>query len=133
MPIRAIKIVEVEQAASSDACPRCGAEIRIGMYPFCRGSAADHGAPAPHHPIPGFEIEHEGRRIAIDGIHSADEIARESMKRYRDGAGAPIVFRDFHQDRSNRDRNTLAEIAPSRQVPNPRKPTFRGRPPGVED
>lgn len=27
-----------------DKCEKCGTEIRIGMYPFCKGAASDHGS-----------------------------------------------------------------------------------------
>lgn len=80
-------------------CQDCGGEMQIGSWPFC----PDHSAANPHRPFKPFYFE----GTLIDSIQAASKIERESMKRYRNGEGQPYVFRAFHQDNSNRDRNTL--------------------------
>jgi hypothetical protein len=55
----------------SDRCERCGAEILIGMFPFCRGNASDHGkwygAEEPLSPYWDEHISPEGAEIRTRG------------------------------------------------------------------
>ena len=69
------------------SCPKCGHELQVGDFPFCKGNAADH---APGHAnviadeIPGgIEIRHgichengEPRRY-----YSKSEMAAEAKRR----------------------------------------------------
>lgn len=82
---------------SDNTCEKCGQEVTIGAFPFC-----PHGSTLSHHPFPSFEIQHEGKSYEVSGVHAADKISRDSMQRYRNGEGAPIALRMFHQDHSHK-------------------------------
>jgi len=68
-------------------CDKCGAELRVGMFPFCKGNPSDHGYgvnSAIGDDIPGgIEIRHG--LCNIDGsprvYYSHSEIRREAEKR----------------------------------------------------
>lgn len=83
---------------SDTICDICGHSLSIGDFPWC-----PHGTTRSHRPFKPFEFEGQ----VIDSIQAANRIESESMRRYRNGEGQPYVFRAFHQDNSNRDRNTL--------------------------
>lgn len=95
-------------------CETCLGEIHIGDWPFCKGSPDDH--------IPGhgsidllpeaFEIDHNGRHHRVRTLSDIRAIERQSEKDAADGKGAQIAWRDFSQDRSNRDANSLGENPP---------------------
>lgn len=80
-----------------EPCEKCGELVSIGDHPFC-----PHGRGQSHRPFKSFSIEHEGRTYEVSGIQSASKMERESMARYRNGEGAPIALRDFHQDHSHK-------------------------------
>lgn len=89
-------------------CADCGRPWEIGMWPTCKGNPDDHGANLKHSPFPSFN--HEGKRIS--DLQQLRKVERESMERYRGGEKvAPVVWRDFSQDRSNRDVNTFGRPA----------------------
>lgn len=91
----------------SDKCDRCGRKMRVGMFPFCKGDPADHGDTRKHFPFKAYDVEVDGAVFRIDSIQAASKIERESMQRYRNGEGAPVVFRAFHQDSSNATVNVF--------------------------
>lgn len=107
---------EADQLSSQ--CSSCGQQVQIGEWPFC-----PHGWPSGHHHMPTYEVDIDGQIHTISSLQDANRIERESMARYRNGEGQPLVFRAFHQDNSNRDKHTLPGW--SQQV-NPR--TQRGVP-----
>lgn len=88
-------------------CEICKKTVNVGDWHLC-----PHDSTKPSTPFKSFEFEGQ----IVNGIQDANRIERESMQRYRNHEGAPIVFREFHQNRSNIDRNTLEAIAhdPSR-------------------
>lgn len=56
------------------------------------------------------EVDQRGnpQRIEVDSVHKLRALERESEQRARNGEGRPLVWRDYAQDRSNRDVHTLA-------------------------
>jgi len=96
-----------------NVCDNCGGYVEIGDHPFCGGDPSKH-VPVLAKPIfPSFEFEGH----VIDSLQAATRVERQSEQAYRDGRGAPIRFRSFHQDNSNRDCNTFG---PSPQAPTPK-------------
>lgn len=94
-------------------CENCGGCVEIGDHPFCGGDPSRH---VPVHAKPIFpSFEFEGR--VIDSLQAATRVERETDSLYRDGRGAPVRFRAFHQDSSNYDCNTFG---PSPQVQTPK-------------
>jgi hypothetical protein len=83
-------------------CDDCGKKLAIGDFPFC-----PHGSTLPHRPFKAYDVEIDGGIYHIDGIHTATKLENESMKMYRDGRGAPVVLRAFHQDHSNLNQNVF--------------------------
>jgi hypothetical protein len=49
----------------------------------------------------GYRTEH------IDSLAKLRKVERESEQRYRNGEGRPMAWRDYSQDRSNRDVHSL--------------------------
>jgi hypothetical protein len=70
-----------------NVCAKCGHEIRIGDFPFCKGNPSDHGKGTPQaiaDSIPGgLEVRHG--LCNLDGsprtYYSHSEIKREAEKR----------------------------------------------------
>lgn len=68
-------------------CEKCGGELRVGMFPFCKGNPSDHGYGAPldvGDEIPGgISIEHG--LCNLDGsprtYYSHSEIRAEAARR----------------------------------------------------
>lgn len=100
-------------------CERCGVTMEWGMFPWCKGSPADHGSGLKQHIFSPVEVDlgKEGK-VVLSSVMDARRLERESEKRAANGEGQQIVFRAFTQDKSNYDRNSLGE--------NPRVP-FRTR------
>lgn len=48
-----------------------------------------------------------GNRIEIDSMHTLRRVERESEIAFRNGEGQPMVWRQYSQDRSNKDQHTL--------------------------
>lgn len=105
-------------------CDSCGEELQVGDWPYC-----PHGSALPHRPFRGYTITHEGKTYTIDSIQAAARVERETMQNYKEGKGAPIVLRAFHQDHSNRDKNTLEGFGESN--PPIQRRTQRGTPIGT--
>ena len=52
-----------------------------------------------------------GHRVeVIDSLAKLRRVERESEQRYKNGEGRPMVWRDYSQDRSNRDAHTLGSM-----------------------
>jgi hypothetical protein len=90
---------ETQEFKPLDLCEKCGEEVEVGCWPFC-----PHESTAPYRPFPAFE--YEGQKIT--DLQQIRRIERETMDRYRGGERIqPVQWRDFSQDRSNRDVNTF--------------------------
>jgi hypothetical protein len=100
----------------SDRCEKCAKVVKIGDHPFC-----PHGSTLRYRPFIPYDVEIDGGVYRIDGIHTATKLENESMKMYRDGRGAPVVLRAFHQDHSNMNQNVFgAPPRPKFSAVNPR-------------
>lgn len=96
-------------ARQADVRCACGARLewipQIGRMDF--GPSGGTG-------FKSFSIQdrdERGRVITreIDSLHALRKVERESEQRARNGEGQPLVWRDYAQERSNRDRHTLAK------------------------
>jgi hypothetical protein len=85
-------------------CDLCGHEMVIGEHPFC-----PHESVLRSHPFKEYDVDIDGKMIHISGIHDALRYEKEADRRFRNGEGAPIAFRAFHQDSSNLDANVFGE------------------------
>lgn len=50
-----------------------------------------------------FDVDVDGTPTRVDSLHTLRRIERESEQRYRNGEGAPLRFRMWNQDRTNKD------------------------------
>jgi hypothetical protein len=100
-----------------DKCPDCGQELKVGYWWVC-------GAHEPVRPKPSFKPfdydDGSGKVQTISSIQDASRIEQATMKAYKNGEGAPIVFRAFHQDQSNYDKQTLSGYESKPLVKDPR-------------
>jgi hypothetical protein len=87
-----------------DLCEKCQRPWETGMFPFCKGNPADHGAHLKHSPFPSFEVDGVGE---ISSITQLREVEHSSMEAFKEGRGQPLIFRAFSQDNSNRDQNVF--------------------------
>lgn len=70
----------------------------------------------------------QNRPVVIDSLHKLRQVERESEQMARNGDGQPMVWRQYSQDRSNRDVNTLGSYggeAPSPEAIRKYAPTLR--------
>ena len=61
-------------------CERCGRELLVGDFPFCRGRQSDHGpvlAKTALFPFEGRHITPDGRPITIDSLQHLRRVERE--------------------------------------------------------
>ena len=97
-----------------DKCEKCGTEIQIGMYPFCKGSPKDHGGFRQTHgdtksypkvvthfngkPILVTDAAHDRRLQKQYGVVLRDDVAytekeylgynrRSDKQEYKEGSG----------------------------------------------
>ena len=95
-------------------CDRCGTELEIGMFPFCKGTAESHGKPSGMRSGNGvfpFTTTHvDGRPMTIGSLNELRKVERDYG----------VVFSAFSHGSSNNvdpvDRNL---------------PQYRGDDPGV--
>ncbi len=103
---------------ADDICDDCGSPMEVGTFPACGGNPAKHG-PIHRREFKPFEIELDGKTVTIGSLQDADRVERESWQRYntfdKNGKrqGSPSVLRLFHQNWSNRDRNSLEGVGQS--------------------
>lgn len=91
-------------------CDVCGIELLHGMYPFCRGQAENHGSGWRQHIFPPCEVDlGKDGKVVISSVQDVRRMERESERRAANGEGQLLVWREFSQDRSNYDRNSLGE------------------------
>jgi hypothetical protein len=50
-----------------------------------------------------FTVDVDGTPTQVDSLHTLRRIERESEQRYRNGEGAPLRFRMWNQDKTNKD------------------------------
>ena len=75
-------------------CERCGTELRIGMYPWCKGTPDGHGAIASRTSAFPFEAPHvrpDGKPMVIESMHHLRRVEREYG----------VVFSAFNNSVSN--------------------------------
>jgi len=99
---------------SQGDCEVCGASLSIGDFPFCKGDPRKHERGSPSVGFPSFDIDYGEGIKTISSVGQVREIERSTMNRYKNEPdAAPVIFRAFSQDNSNRDVNTFG---PSPQV-----------------
>ena len=99
-----------------DKCEKCGNHVMIGSWPFC-----PHPPAGPRGSFKPFDYDDgSGKVQTISSIQDASRIEQATMKAYNNGEGAPIVFRAFHQDQSNYDKQTLSGYEQKPLVKDPR-------------
>lgn len=105
-------------------CPACGAPFTDVNVPIETGAQA--GAPTcgdcqvqtvwipkigrmdALEPFQEFStFDGQNRPVLIDSLHKLRQVERESEQQARNGEGQPLVWRQYSQDRSNRDVHTL--------------------------
>lgn len=115
-------------ALSQYKCPACGLEdLRHGSFvpvpdterlykgqevrvpEICPCGAAMVFAPtcSAHDLFQNFEIDYGDGLKKISSLTELRRIEAESMKKFANGEGAPLIWRDLSQDHSNRDRNVF--------------------------
>jgi len=74
-------------------CDKCGTELQIGMFPFCKGDAAAHGAiSASKTAIFPYETKNvDGKPMVIESLNHLRKIEREYG----------VVFSAFSHSSSN--------------------------------
>lgn len=87
-------------------CEKCGAELEIGMFPFCRGREVDHGPVPSKTSVFPFEARHvtpDGKPIVINDIAHLRKVEREYG----------VVLTAFSREKGNWDyANTQREELP---------------------
>lgn len=61
-------------------CDRCGHELQIGDYPFCKGRPSDHGtvySKTAAFPFDAPHITPDGRPIRIESMHHLRQIEKQ--------------------------------------------------------
>lgn len=56
-----------------------------------------------------FLVDVDGTPTEVDSLHKLRTIERESEQRYRNGEGAPLRFRMWNQEHSNREVNAFGD------------------------
>ncbi len=70
----------------------------------------------------------DGSRTELRSLSDVRRYERETERQANDGVGQRIVFREYSQNSSNRDVNTLAKEGVQQKLPS-RKPNVRPRSP----
>jgi hypothetical protein len=72
---------------------------------------------------PGFQAftarDGQNKEVVVDSLHKLRTIERESEQQYHDGAGQPLVWRAYSNDRSNRDVHALHPTWHGGEAPDP--------------
>lgn len=61
-------------------CDKCGTELEIGMYPFCKGNVSDHGVTHSKSTVFPFMAPHvapDGKPMVIESITHLRRVERE--------------------------------------------------------
>jgi hypothetical protein len=59
-------------------------------------------------PFQEFQIDVDGQSVKVESLRQLRRIERDQEHKARNGEGSPLIWRDYSQDRSNRDVHTLA-------------------------
>lgn len=75
------------------ACEKCNAELSIGMFPFCKGNQADHGALThTKNALFPFTVPHvDGKPMLIESMHHLRSVEKQFG----------VVFSAFSHSSSN--------------------------------
>lgn len=95
-------------------CPDCGRPCEKSWQ---RGRST---------PFQSFTIDYGKGPVEITSLAQLRSIERGSERAFRNGEGAPLVFRAFSQDGSNYDVNTLKDVGYNQRRHDKRMPTRRG-------
>lgn len=70
-----------------------------------------------------FTVDLDGKQIKLSSLHELRTLENLSLRKTANGDGSPSVFRQFSQDRSNRDVNVFkgTSYEKSKQIPFERK------------
>lgn len=106
---RVVHGYKVTQDFDHPLCERClGHELRIVMNVIPPRVTVDALEPMQEFETV-VEDGHGGHKVEhIDSLAKLRKVERESEVRYRNGVGRPLVWRDYSNDRSNRDVHTIA-------------------------
>lgn len=107
-------------------CPACGHVLEDVNIPIAIGAQA--GAPEcpedgrrmewipqigrmdAYEPFVEFDVKDgRGQTIHVDSLRKLRQVERDSEAMARNGEGQPMVWRQYSQDRTNRDVNTFGE------------------------
>lgn len=61
-------------------CDKCGHDLRIGDYPFCKGNPADHGtvyAKTAGFPFEARHVSPDGKPITIDSLQHLRKVEKQ--------------------------------------------------------
>lgn len=106
-------------------CDDCDSWLAIGDWPIC-----PHGRGAPRLDLldTPFEVSHEGVTYTMSTLGDVRRLERQSEERARGGEGQQINWRDFSNDRSNRERNSLGENPRQHSLKELQSRDAKGRP-----
>ena len=81
-------------------CERCGTELEIGMFPFCRQNPKDHGpVPSKTSAFPFVTTHVDGKPLVVESISHLRKIERE----------AGVVFSAFSKT-NERDLDPIKDL-----------------------
>jgi hypothetical protein len=89
------------QFGSRPVCPVCSAVMAFAPQPGSYSIDA-------YEPGQEFTVDVNGRQVKVESLAQIRAIERQTEQAYRNGEGAPLVWRDYSQNRSNVDQHTLA-------------------------
>lgn len=76
-------------------CEKCGAELNIGSFPFCKGNPADHGfmgfSKSNVFPFEARHVAPDGKPMTIDSMHHLRRVERD----------LGVVFSAFNNETNN--------------------------------
>lgn len=82
--------------ASSSMCEKCGLDLEVGDYPFCKGNQFDHRRESCYAgPFEAFTIEVDGGPKHFASLHEVRKYERETERRVANGQGSLTIFREF--------------------------------------
>lgn len=59
-------------------CPKCGTELVIGSFPFCKGDPADHGATYAKTAIFPYTVNHvDGKPMVIESLQHLRKVEKQ--------------------------------------------------------
>lgn len=61
-------------------CDKCGHDIQIGDFPFCKGNPADHGSVYSKSSVFPFEARHvspDGKPMIIESMHHLRQVEKQ--------------------------------------------------------